>query len=270
MFNFQQFYVWAQLLGLDITYSEQKEVLTEFYKQLTTIIVPETTGMLLSPQFGWDVLHSKPASSGVIFAVDQHSDDQDPRAFPILSKLWTVEHIRNNYGVAKLKLQYHPDEELSAQKRKLVAELYEYAQYEKVDFILELVTSTNSVENENDEESQSVQLQAIKHFRQLCDAMILEMPSDAFTAATVTAELDIPWILTDAGFTGYTEHKEAIRLCLESGAKGCVVGSSLLSDHELPLPLTQETMENMVRELATTVRDRALELRRITEEHQMV
>lgn len=272
LLDLEHYFLWFNILALTPDSPEDVALVNELYTYIAQILLPEATGLLLSPHFGWDVLHTKPAHTGVVFSLEQKTEELDPLANPLLSKQWTIEHIVNNYGIAKLEVHYHPEEALSVQKRKIVAELGEYARYEGIDFIVDLKIKTHTEYIKSTDDFQNAQLQAIKHFRELCDCMFLEAPNDALSAATITAELDIPWVVTTtvAEQKSYSEYKEIIRMNIENGARGAVIGTAIMADEVMPTPVTTEVIASQVRKfLATTGRDRMLELRRIIEEGQV-
>lgn len=266
LFDFDHSGWWFERFGLLPDVQEDIQLLNELYTLSNQIFTPEVTGIILGPDFGWHVLHTKPADVGVVFRLEQSDDQPDPLANPRLNTSWTIEHIRNNYGIVKLELHYHPDEPNALQKRKFVAELYEYSHYEEVDFILDLKVKTHTLLISNPEEFQNAQLIAIKHLRQTCDAMMLEVPQDALAAATITAELDIPWLMTSSIFDTYEACKETVRMVVENGARGTVLNQVLLADTLNDIAISAENFDQIKQELTTTVRDRVLEIRRIVDE----
>ena len=86
--------------------------------------------------------------------------------------------------------------------------------------------------------------------------MVLEYPHSALACATLTAELDIPWLLIDRTPT-YSEFKEQLRTAMESGASGVMLDQIIWQGFE-PSE-SSKFIEN-------TARDRVIELARITQE----
>jgi len=158
--------------------------------------------------------------------------------------------------VAKLELFYNPQEEEARSKKQMVVELYDYCQHEGIAFLLDLVLYLETSKDKYQAQFLELQLDAVQELRQYCDLMALEYPSDALSAVTLTAELDVPWILSGRGVP-YETYKEQLRVALESGAVGYMVGSQLL-----PEKVTKDASTF----LQTTVRDRAIELNRIATE----
>lgn len=261
LFDFENFYQWFKIFDLSVDKAEDVVLMKTVYQLVGEILLSEGTGMSLSPHFGWEVLHKKAPHVGVVFPIEKKQPGVDPLALPVLSKQWTMQYIRNNYGIAKLELHYHPNEVNSVQKRKLVAELYAYALYENIDFILELKVKNHP--NSTSADFQQVQLLSLKHFRQLCHAFILEDPTDALAAATITAELDVPWIAGDLDFNDYQTTKDTVRMLIENGARGAVIHASLIQNIA---SIAINDIERFKKELATNTRDTVLELKRIIEE----
>lgn len=268
LFDFEHYFSWFNHFKLSFENPDDTLPINQFYEMANQILVPEVTGIMLSPDFGWHVLHTKPAEVGVVFSLEQKTEEVDPLANPRLSSAWTIEHIRNNYGMVKLELHYHPQEQNAVQKRKFVSELYEYAQYEGIDFILDLKVKNHSEFISSSEDFQNAQIMSIKYFRQMCDALFLELPGDALATATVTAELDMPWVLSATSYQTYQEYKEVVRMCIENGAKGAVINHSIIADILHDVPLTTENSVVIRKEMETVVRDRVIEIRRIIDEGQ--
>ncbi len=219
------------------------------------------SGVLLSPDIGYNALFEKKDSAGVVFPLERRLFDADPLSIPILKEHWGVAAIAQNYGVAKLELFYHPEEKEAITKQQIVAELYDYCKHENIDLILELILYIEGTEAEYTAQLPGLQLRAVKEFRSLCSLLALEYPLNALNTVTLTAELDIPWILT-ARTTPYEIFKEQLRTALESGAVG-YMGSSFFFP---PMPevgqssFSQEELEDFI---IRTGKDRVAELYRI-------
>ena len=107
-----------------------------------------------------------------------------------------------------------------------------------------------------------LQLDAISELQEYCDLFFLEYPVDALSAVTLTAGLDVPWLVSGRGVP-YETFKEQVRSALESGAQGYVMGTQLLPGE---VPNEQRSIQRVAEFFATTARDRAIELERIRAE----
>lgn len=256
----------ADHFGLSLQRTDDAVSLDMIIKKMMEAYSESMTGVVLAPEFGYDALYSKAEKPGVIFPLERRLYDADPLSIPILTSQWGVEAIANNYGVAKLELFYNPEEKEAATKKQMVAEIFEYCQQEKIDFILELVLFIEGTELDYKAQFPELQLTAIQELRTLCSCIALEYPLNALGAVTVTAELDIPWILTGRE-TSYDVFKEQLRTALESGAQGFLAMEQFLPEK----PATGNTtfdQEKALQFITTTGRDRALELSRIVSENQ--
>lgn len=131
----------------------------------------------------------------------------------------------------------------------------------------------------------SAQVMAIEDFRNQCDLIALEFPGDTLNTITVSAQLDIPWILTEGviakagpqkqNLVSYEQFKENLRVALEGGASGFMAGNLIWRD--IFAKISQEnTTDNLSQSatklekcqqlLPTIIRDRMIELVRITNE----
>ncbi|MDQ5951644.1 MAG: hypothetical protein QG639_925, partial [Patescibacteria group bacterium] len=103
--------------------------------------------------------------------------------------------------------------------------------------------------------------EAIQDLRNFCDVMAVEYPLDALGAVTVTAEMDVPWILSGRE-TPYDEFKEQVRTALESGAKGFLATTQFFPEFQKDT----YSEEDFVKYLQTFGKDRVIEMTRIVEE----
>lgn len=258
----------ADRFELSFRSSEEAQALEHSYMQLTHQFSPLVTGVVFAPEFGYPALEFKAEGAGPLFALERRLLESDPLSVPILTQGWGVEATRGNYGVAKLELYYNPQEKEAAAKRQLVAEVYDYCQHEGIELVLELLLYIEATPAQYPQIFPELQLQAVQDFRRSCSVMALEYPFSALNAVTLTAELDIPWILS-ARDTTYDEFKEQLRTVLESGAAGFMgVEPFLLGKGELGLAEMKlaERTEQVARFLKTTGRDRVLEASRIVAE----
>lgn len=263
LLSFDQIVAFADQLGLGLQRSEDAQLIECLLEKAVKAYSPSVSGILLAPEFGYDALTQKAPQAGVAFPLEKRLFDADPLSIPILHPQWGVEAIRNNYGVAKLELFYHPEEHEAATKKQMVAELYDYCQHENIDLILELLIFMEGTEEEYQTQFPELQLTAIQEFRSICSLMALEYPLNALGAVTVTAELDIPWVLSGRN-TAYDVFKEQLRTVLESGASGFMAMEQFLPTQKDKQPISQEMFDQF---LQTIGRDRILEVKRISEEH---
>jgi len=290
---------WWQLEGLPYVVSKSEHpgesvdtLVTNFLVQpaITRLVHHSSkilSGIIVDPYVGLQVPQTKSGNhAGLILPISvQHSGQVDPLAVPQFDHNWSVAEIANNYGVAKLTLYYHPKEEQALRKKQLVAELSEYCRYEKIEFVLDLVLYTPAGEEFALDAFQADQLQAIQEMRSYANLLMLQYPLDPLACATLTTELDIPWVVSSRGIR-YDEYKETVRTALEGGAKGfCLHEISwpkpeldvdeLLSaintathnrDNQPLADLAKTWHDQFEKQLSTTIRDQMLELSRITQE----
>lgn len=252
----------SKITGLSVSDPKQLLELENLIILFAKILTPEMSGVILSSEVGYPALSQKHLGVGPVFAVERRLIEPDPYTIPLLLQHWNVEAIRNNYAMAKLELYFNPNEEEVVTKLQMVAELYEYCKHVGIDFLLELIVVVEAKEKDYKPLFQQVQLEAVQELRKYCDLMALEFPFDALGAVTLTAELDIPWIVT-AGDTPYDIFKENLRTALESGAAGY-----LGLEQFLPPVFKKDSYDRSIVErfVMTQGRDRAIELGRIVTE----
>jgi tagatose-1,6-bisphosphate aldolase len=110
-----------------------------------------------------------------------------------------------------------------------------------------------------------VVLRVVEDVRGLAEMVALPWVEDALTAATITAELDVPWLVSwgaaPPNTIPYELLKDQLRQALESGAAGCLAG-----EHLWPELQGQQDPQSSTAFIHTTLRDRAIELSRLIKE----
>lgn len=256
----------AALLGLDITLEENVRFLSNISQKIAQTAEESISGLVLDPVYSFSLAHELSQPPALLFRLEHLAEEVDPLSVPVMIHNWGIENIKNNYAAAKLEMFYHPHEEKALEKKQLIAEIAEYARHESVPFLLKLTLYTPVGEEFSPVAFQEAQIMAVQEFRDQCDVLVLQYAQDALACATLTAELDVPWLLTAQGVK-YEEYKEMLRTSLENGARGFLVGSvlwqelaNLKSDDKSP------DKEAINRFIETTFRDRLIEVRRIVEE----
>jgi tagatose-1,6-bisphosphate aldolase len=219
----------------------------------------EVTGLVVDPIYSLTFLNHKPKDVGALIRLEQHQSIE-PRLIPQLFPNFSLLEVKNNYAIAKLSLSYQSHEEQALAKKQLLAEIKDYSQNLKINFLLKL---NANFDNED------ILLNSIKELHPFVDVLVLENINNPLLAATISSEIDIPWLLSaDQQKTlSYEKFKDSFRVAMENGAKGFYLGSFLWKELAKYRQDNQEFnwsgMQNFVR---TTLRDRLIELNRIAEE----
>lgn len=258
---------WLHQWGLVTDEVVNHRLVEKTLQELVAAANGNASGIILDSDFGIAAAATKSAEMGIIWQLEESSTEVDPLAVPKISPDWTLEHIRNNLGLAKLELYYHPAEQNALIKKQLVAELADFCRYQEIDFLLILKLYAPGGGELSPGDWQQAQLTAIDEFHESCDLLGLESPQEALAAATITAALDIPWVVIAKPGQTYDQFKDQLRQALEAGAMGYVAGETLWSElYRL------RRKDQGIDEVAVTttiqkqVRDRMLELYRILSE----
>jgi tagatose-1,6-bisphosphate aldolase len=259
----------AQLLGLDLGESSNQVTLNEVMGEALRVAAPIASGLVVDARFGFDGLaeDERPAKLGLGLRVFQHQDASNWMMPPQLLPNWGLEEVANNYAAAYLKMYYHPSLEKALEKKQIIGELYDYCQYLKIGMILDirLIGHHGGLLDHQDREETAVV--AVQELQKWADLVVLEYPGSALAAATVTAELDSPWIVSPAPSSEYDVFKENLRAALEAGAAGALLDSNLWPEiSQLRLEDTTPDRLAISTYWQTTYRDRLLELARIIDE----
>ena len=252
-------------LGLDINIQGGADQLNVILKSLITNLADQPSAVVTDPIFSLPLLMDD-VEQGLILRLDEANKNTPREALPQLDSQWGVDEIANNYAVAKLELEYHPAEEAALNKKKLTAELFEYCQHVGIDLLLKLNIYSQPDETKDPVVLQETQLQAVQELRDSCHLLSIQYPSNALAAATITAELDHPWVVS-LNSPDHEKNKHQLRAALENGARGFMIGAGLWleigsfrqEDESLDLSAIQRFIE-------TIARDRMIELVRITNE----
>ena len=244
----------AELLSLDLSLPDN----LEFLEQLQALILElsqEATGVVFDPVYTFPLINQKEGQSGVLIRLEQHQKFL-PEQLPILFPNFSLEELKNNYALAKLELNYSPQEEKAIEKMQLLAEIKDYCRILGIDFLLKLNLPASNEE---------VKLAALSELRGLADILVLSDIKDPLLAATISSELDVPWILAaDESHKSYSDFKENFRLVMENGAKGYYLGNFLWRDLASLRSSDQSfDFEKIKSKVRTVFRDQLIELNRI-------
>jgi tagatose-1,6-bisphosphate aldolase len=255
----------AAQMGLDLHDQIQRGLYLDAINHATQVLSSESSGIVLDAEYSYPAISNKADKAGLLLALEKQLPEISPQSLPSFHQHWGVENVRQNYGVAKLTLYYHPQEPEAQRKQQLVAEIYDHCRYEEIDLVVELLVYHQGGGQPVASQLLEDQLLAAQDFRRLCDMMALEFLGDALAAVTITAELDIPWLMTAAG-QSYDQCKDELRACLESGAKGFLLRDVFLPQLSSQSGNSEFNADETRRFIETQARDRLIELRRITDE----
>jgi tagatose-1,6-bisphosphate aldolase len=256
----------ADAFGLAREEKGAGELLASFVDQTCITLSEHATGVVLEPDLGYAKVSSWLNNVPVVLALDEKKTEVDPLAIPALHKYWGVNEVHNNGAVAMLTLYYHPTEQVALEKKQFIAEISDYCRMLQTPFVLKLVIYTPAAEEFSVPSFQQAQLTAVQEFRSQVDMFVLQYPQDPLACATITTELDVPWLVSSDGLT-YDQFKEVMRDSLDAGAQGVAVGNPLWAeistlrqkDHSPDVVEIEKFIE-------TTSRDRLIEVRRIVDE----
>lgn len=275
LFNLSQAYDLADRFNLALDQTEDIAKLFLVISQTMEVVSPCVSGVILGPEVGFEAVFRKDPKTGLVLSLEKQSSFFSVNEMPKFYEQWGIEQIRNNYGVGHLKLYYHPQEELATQKKQLAGELYDAAKYEGVDLIIELAMyqpEKTLSENESNDSFEETQLLAAKEFQAVCDLLVLEYPHSSLSCATLSAELDVPWLLADR-LDDYTYFKECLRIAMENGAVGCQIDNVVWSGlPEVKLAQADQDSKDwqvLTKYIQTELRDRLIEITRIVDEIKM-
>jgi tagatose-1,6-bisphosphate aldolase len=248
----------AKLLEVDGENPAGQRVLRDVKSLMMRAFSPLCSGVLVDPIYGFESIEEKAPGCGLILPLEESGYTDKHDQLPKLIPDWGVHAIRENYAVAKLLLFFHPSEALAEQKKKLVMELYSSCQYENIAFMLEpiLYFPEQHAAPSNDDATFTLQLAMIQEFRGCCDLLKLEYPGSPLACATITAELDIPWILLSRGMA-FDSYVETLKVAMENGCAGFAAGRAVWQEiGQFQLKKGQPDLSAITTFLQTTATER--------------
>ncbi len=266
LLDFSRIATLAEVIGLDIDHLEHQEHLSFVTGKMMQYLSAEVSGVIVDPDFDFSIISKKTNGTGLLLSLEKKADALDPMSLPRLADNWGIEHISNNYAVAKLELFYHPNEPEAMRKKQFVAEIYDYCKYENIDLLLELMVYHPASEQPTQEILLEAQLQSAREFSNTCDIFALEYFGNTLSAVTLTAELDTPWIY-NAREIGYETFKQNLRACIDSGAVGFMAGDPFWVGSDTTQKLSKLDQGPEQEEfIKTEIRDKTIEAVRIASE----
>lgn len=234
---------------------------------LGSTLADSISGLIVDPLYGFELsLLGKNEAKHAVGIAWRLMEENQPTQVPNTLKGWGVEETKNAYGLAYLDLNYNPSEPQALVKKQLLFEVADYCRMEGIDLVLDLTITNSDGSRVHPEELAEIQLESLQELREAPQLFVLDYPGSVLSAATVTTELDVPWLLTPRD-QEYGVFKSQLRDVLESGAKGFVAGwqmyGEIVSKRNPDMTPQWDEIEQLVK---TTVRDRYLELARICEE----
>jgi tagatose-1,6-bisphosphate aldolase len=260
----------AENLGLDLNLPDNIQLLDEINTYILQLS-KEVTGVIYDPIYTFKFLSKNDKKIGTLIRLEQDKETL-PDSLPALFPNFSLEEISNNYALAKLELNYSPQEQKALEKKQLLAEIREYSKMLNIDVLLKLnVYDPKQLLVQKNEQTKFAfddnQLLAIQELRSFVDILAIQNPSDPLAMATIISELDIPCLIMANKEDRYEQFKEKFRMAMENGAKGYCLSQVLWqelstyrrADQSLDLP-------NIQKYFNTIVRDRLIELNRIASE----
>ncbi len=255
----------AKSLKIDLETEHGKKILTQIKVLFMEAFSEICSGVLVDPVYGWPAIEKKAKNTGLILTLENSGYNDEKTAVPTFIPNWGVENIKNNYAVAKLLTYYHPEEENAVQKKQIVMELGQYCKHEDIAFLVEpIIFNPKGKEELSKPAFQEAQLRCAQEFQAYCDVLKIQYPGDALACATITAELDIPWILLSRGMK-HDDFKNALKVSLENGAKGFAAGRSVWQEIAELRTEDGPDLQAIGKFLYTTGRERMKELVDLTE-----
>ena len=265
-------HILADELSLDLSLPENLDFINRV-NELLLELSKEVTALVFDPIYSFSFLAEKEGQAASLIRLEQNKEFL-PKDLPELFPDFSLEEIKNNYSMVKLELYYHPKEEKALEKKQLLAEIKSYCQSLGIDFLLKLKIYDYSKFQEEGEQKDlpefsytEAQLEAVQELRTMADILALEAPEDPLMLATLSTELDTPWIVSSSEKDSYQDFKDRFRMAVENGASGYMLGDLLWAEiASFKLEDQSFDLAAIEKYIRTTVRDRIIELNRIATE----
>lgn len=218
--------------------------LVKFKRQVISMVAPETSAVLLDPEFGAAqniISDTIPGSTGLIVSLEEtgYTGDSHARKSTLLPD-WTVEKAqRLGASGVKLLIYYHPRSVHAERQREIVAEVAEECKQHDVAFFLEPLI--HSIEPGMPKLPPSERREVIVQMAQElstfgADILKLEFPLDVQAqpdeslwveaCQEVTEASQVPWVLLSAGVNFDIYLGQVVAAC-SGGATGVMAGRAV-------------------------------------------
>jgi tagatose-1,6-bisphosphate aldolase len=213
-------------------------------QQITRIVGPASTAMLLDPEFGAAQCISTgalPGHVGLIVAVEATGYTGDPttRTSRVLPG-WSVAKARRMAADAiKLLVYYHPDAPTAGNIESLVGRVAADCARQDIALFLEPLSYPLDPAQKKlaGDERRRVVIETARKLAPLgCDVLKAEFPLDiqaelgegawAETCAELSAASAVPWVLLSAGVT-YETYLRQVAVACQAGASGVAAGRAV-------------------------------------------
>ena len=215
-----------------------------FKQQVTSVLAPVSSAMLLDPEVGGlqcIATGALPGSTGLVMALEAtgYSGESFARRSVVLQG-WSVAQARRmGASAVKLLVYYHPDSTTASQTETLVKQIAQECQVEDIPFFLEILTYSidPSQKNLNPVEHRQVVLASARRLVQPgVDVLKAEFPLDtksepderewAKACAELSATSHCPWILLSAS-VDFETYLHQVTIACQNGASGVAVGRAV-------------------------------------------
>jgi tagatose-1,6-bisphosphate aldolase len=219
---------------------------TAFKQQVIRGLIPETSAVLLDPEFGiGEGIAGRIITGrhGLLAPLEVTNYEQHPsqRDINFISG-WSVAKIKRVGGDGvKLLLPYHPESESAADKQDVVRRIVDECAIHDIPFFLEPIAHSLDPKTPlNNAELRDVVVEMARVFSALgADVLKMQFPVDAkqseneneWRAAcdALNAACTVPWALLSAGVNYETFVRQA-KIACEAGASGVIVGRAVWAE----------------------------------------
>jgi tagatose-1,6-bisphosphate aldolase len=215
--------------------------LIAFKKSVVRLLAPDSTAVLLDPQYGLAqclVSRAVPGTVGLVVALEAtgYLGDSSERRNVLLED-WGVEAARRSGANAvKLLIYYHPSARTAPDQEALVESMVEACRRAGVPLFLEpLVYSPDPGRPLSADERREAILDTARRLSALGpDVLKIELPAapdaDDLTIEAACRDLDsasgVPWTILSGGMT-FDQFQRAAEIACRAGASGVVVGRAI-------------------------------------------
>jgi len=217
----------------------------DFKREVIHHLLPQATGVLTDPDFGWAAVVSSEGSAGAGFLapleVTDYSQHPSRRATNFIEG-WSVEKAKR-FGCdgVKLLLYYHPGASNAQGQRDIVARIVDECSRHDIPFFLEPITYSLDAEKPLDNaELQQVVVESAHTFSRMgIDILKAEFPLNVknepdesvwrVALQALDAACAVSWTLLSGGVS-YSTFKRQVELAREAGASGVIVGRAVWAE----------------------------------------
>ncbi|MEM5853111.1 MAG: tagatose 1,6-diphosphate aldolase [Candidatus Aenigmatarchaeota archaeon] len=211
--------------------------------RLAKIFCEEASGILLDPIYGKPAIRVVKRKCGLILALEEsgYEDGEYGRLTKLIKGFGPREAVKLGADAAKLLIYFNPKAKTAKKQKELVKEVARECEDVGLPLICEFLVYPLDEKNFEEEKSELI-IKSVKQISRLGIQLLkVEFPGKIGEnreilekrCEKITESSEVPWVLLSRG-VDFEEFKEQLKISINCGASGFMVGRALWQDYFKP------------------------------------